>query len=529
MNVEVVANPKTQGLAFKFFVVIALVVLFALFLYAILGPLPNQSKFLKQSGVANTLAVNGTSLLNGDVVIGGNTAMNGIMNVIGPARAQTSLSTPELDLITTENGIDTVQGTIKGLTSGTTQITGSSNVTVTDTSGTNTVVKFTGNTRQTDFYGDVVLNDLNGDTSLILKNQTSSNPSYELYNDPDSSDFTLISKTGTTVKNIIDATSNGNSITLLDASSTNPLVYVNGKKAGVPTLGRVYDTVYNVPPSINPTLGSLNVTGVSLLQGAVTASNALTVNGKLTSKLSESDMQGINFYGPTTPSLKGGRISLETGGDNLYVQGKESVNISAVSNLNFIASFDTRQGSDARSNRDSPAFDLKGYMKYTLPSYITTGISPFTYNSFTYKTTPTALSGTVGDKGWPQISSTTNIQNWNSTQTGANTYLVPNTSVYTGGWICPKRGIWQVTFDSGYNGFDTGLGTTPFSMGIGNIGNGTSKVEPYGLDKVSTFVVIDLGDIILPTLNYSSGLGTNINQATMTFSLIMELNPATST
>ena len=521
MNVEVVANPKNQGLAFKFFVVIALIVLFALFLYAILGPTPNQSKFLKQSGVAGSLAVNGTSLLNGDVVIGGNTAMNGIMNVIGAARAQTSLSTPELDLITTANGVDTIQGKILGKTSGTVQIQGSTDVTITDGSGTNNIVKFTGSNKQTDFYGDVILNDPNGSSALILKNQSNPNSSYEIYNDSTSSDFTLISKNGSTVKNIIDANSSGNIITLFDVSSTNPLLYVNGTKGGVPTLGRVYDSEYNLPPYLNNTFATITVTGLSSLNTVTTTGN-LTVGGVLNTRAQESDVQAINFYQLPSSTSAGGRLASSDGNTSLFLQGSSNVEFSPIGNPNSIAVFNTSEGLDVRSNKENPVFDLKGFMKYTLPSYITTG--GVTYNSFSYTSSSTAT--VIADAtGWPSTAANY-VGGWSSTQTGANYYIVTTGSVASSGWRCPKRGIWQVTFDSNLNPFN-GAGAMVLSLAIGNIYT-TPQTIPYGIDKVNTFAVINQNDIIVVTPQSGSGLLTGI-QPKMTFSLIMELNPATTT
>ena len=52
-TVKFTESPTKQGLAFKFFIIICIVILFGLVLYAIFGPLPSQSKFLKKSSDGN--------------------------------------------------------------------------------------------------------------------------------------------------------------------------------------------------------------------------------------------------------------------------------------------------------------------------------------------------------------------------------------------------------------------------------------------------------------------------------------------
>ena len=178
--------------------------------------------------------------------------------------------------------------------------------------------------------------------------------------------------------------------------------------------------------------------------------------------------------------------------------------------------------------------DLKGFMKYTLPTYGV--ISGSQVNSYTYTTTSdstiaSTTTPTLHINGWPFYpgSGSCNITGWSSSQVGAMALIV-GSGTYQGGWVCPKRGIWQVTFDSGLNGIDD----NNFSFGIGNIGPSSSPFSlpnPYGLNKVSATVVIDQNDIILPSANYCDGGGVHIAAtmpAFMTFSLVMELNTATT-
>ena len=209
-----------------------------------------------------------------------------------------------------------------------------------------------------------------------------------------------------------------------------------------------------------------------------------------------------------------------TGTTNLFVQGNNSVNISKNSNANSIAVFDTSAGANTRSNATVPGLDLKGYMKYTLPSYITSG--GVTYNSFTY-TSSSVATVTADATGWPSAN-TQYVGSWASSQAGANAYIINASAVVNSGWQCPKRGIWQVTFDSNLNPFST---SSPYGMILSlAIGNGT-KIIPYGIDKVNTFAVIDTNDVIIVTPQSGTGSLSGLNPK-MTFSLIMELNTATA-
>jgi hypothetical protein len=517
-------TPSKQGLAFKFFMIISIVILFCLVLYAIFGPLPSQSKFLKKSSDGNNnLTVLGNTALNGNLVVGGNSEMGGFLNIDGNARVGDAFTVNEIDLITSSGGVDIIQGSLLAQTSGRISVNANTDVSIKDTSGTNTVAKFSVESKQSDFYGDVVLNDLDGTTALVLKNQSSSLPSYELLNDSTGNDnFVLQSRNVSTVRKLFEAKSNASEITFSDSTIVNPLVYINGTIG----LGRVYDTKYNTIPSIgtNPTLLGLTVTGTATFSGTA------SVTGILNTRPNESDMQGINFYQNDSTLTKGGRIAV-SGLDELFLQGNDDVKISALSNANYIASFDTSVGTDLRSNATVPGMDLKGYMKYTLPTYGV--ISGSQVNSYTYLTTTNStIAATPNTLGWPQYpgSGSCNITGWSSSQVGAMALIITTAGTYQGGWVCPKRGIWQVTFSSGYNGIDA----TNFSFGIGNIGPSSSPFSlpnPYGLNKVSATVVINQNDIILPNANYCSGGGVHVastNPAFMTFSLIMELNTATT-
>jgi hypothetical protein len=526
--------PSKQGLAFKFFMIISIVILFGLVLYAILGPLPSQSKFLKKSSDGNNnLTVLGDTALNGNLVVGANTQMNGFLNIDGNTRVGDVLTVNEIDLITSLAGIDTLQGSLLAQSSGLVSLNANTSVSIKDLSGTNTVAKFTVESKQSDFYGDVVVNDLDGTSALVLKNQSGSLPSYELFNDSTGNDnFVLQSKNVSTIRKLFEANSNGTEITLSNANIlTNPLVRINGPSG----FGQVYDSQYNPVPSIgsNPTLLGLTVNGIANFTSDSNFTSLVNVTGVLKATNNATSLSTTDFYQNIT---RGGSLTINTI-DDFFVQGKSSVNISALSNVNYIASFDTSLGQNIRSNATVPAMNLKGYMKYTLPTYGI--ISGNQVNSYTYitSTNSTIASTTTPPpiyiNGWPYYPGlgSCNITGWASSQPTAMNLIITTAGTYQGGWVCPKRGIWQVTFDSGLNGIDN----TNFSFGIGNIGPSSSPFSfpnPYGLNKVSTTVVINQNDIILPSANYCSGGGIHIAAtmpAFMIFSLIMELNTATTT
>jgi hypothetical protein len=158
-------------------------------------------------------------------------------------------------------------------------------------------------------------------------------------------------------------------------------------------------------------------------------------------------------------------------------------------------------------------------MKYTLPTYANVG--GVQYNSYSYTCNiPTTLTYT-GSSGWPG-QTTGYLRNWNSTQTGANGLLVDISGVTLAGWKCPKRGIWMVTFDSNCDG----LSNASASFGIGNIT--PINDEPYGLNKVTTIVVISENEVIVAGLNFGDSSALSGKVAFMKFDLIMELNPATT-
>lgn len=510
----IIENPPKQGLAFKFFVIACIIFLFILIIYIMFGPLPSQSKFIKKSGGSNSLNVNGDSVLNGDVVIGGYTLMN------ENARIAQSLAVPEVDLITSASGTDTIQGSISAKLGGTTQIKGNTNVIISDSSGTNTIAKFTGSNKQTDLYGDVVINDMDGSTSLILKNQSPSLPSYELLNNSSGNDDLVIrSKDGTTVKNIIDANSIGDTMTLLDSSSSDPKLYVNGTSG----LGRVYDDEYNIPPSSSGNFPNINVSGTSTLT-TVNVSGNLTVSQVLnTVSAYPSKIATTEIYDWRDTATLAGRISADKDESyNVYIQGKNNIQFATNGSPDQIASFDVSTPFSTRSNFVVPAFDLKGFMKYTLPSYGT--LASVQTNSYSYQnsdSTSLTYSGTIGWPGNGGSGFSSVVRNWTTTEgIGSSSLLVTSGSLSSYAWRCPKRGIWLVEFDSKCDG----ISNNAASYGIGSTTTGVC----YGVNKVSTFVVINLDELIIVALNYASAATSlSSKNATMSFKLVMELNPAT--
>jgi len=514
---DVIEKPPKQGLAFKFFVIICIIILFALIIYVMFGPLPNQSKFLKKSGTSDSLNVNGNSILNGDVVIGGNTIINGFTSIGKDVSIQTKLSVPEIDLITSPGNVDIIQGSVSAKTGGTTEIKGTTNVVISDISGTNTIAKFTGNSKQTDFYGDVVLNDMDGSTSLILKNQSSSLPSYELLNNSSGNDNLLIqSRNGNTVRTLIDANSSGTIMTLLNSIVPGiiPELYIKGPSGN----GRVFDDTYNVPPSSSGNFPNINVSGTSTLNTVNVSGNLKVSQGLDTVSPFSSKIATTEIYDWQDPATVAGRITADDSESYaLYIQGKNTIQFAHLNSPDEIASFDVSTAAASRSNLVEPAFNLKGFMKYTLPTYA--NIGGIQYNSYTYACTiPTTLTYS-GTSGWPGLP-VGYLRNWNSTQSGANSLLVNISAVTNAGWRCPKRGIWLVTFNSDCDG----ISNTSASFGIGNI----TTSDPYGLNKTSSIVVIDLNQVVVASLNSGNSSGLAGKVATMKFDLIMELNPATN-
>lgn len=507
--------PPAQGVAFKFFVVISLLVLFALFLYAILGPLPNQSKFLTKTGTSNGLDVNGNAIITGNTKIGGQVEITGNLELENP------LYGPEFNLITISGGTGTTKGKfaidtnsdIFAQSTGNiiTRPTGS--LIVKDYTGTNTTANFNSTTKQTDFYGNVILNNESGNNALVLKNQSITNPDYRLKNDTTSDNLIIESSIGSTVKNIMNATSNGNNLNVMKDSTT-PFLYVGAGN------GRVYDTVYNLPPSLSPVVTSLTVNGITNLNGNTFSKNLIVASDSyLDSKYNENYLGTVQLFNMSVdPVNPKGRLTISD--NKLYVQGRDQVRISNYLDPTEVATFNTSLGT---KNYADPVFDLKGYMRYTLPAYNAPLVSAYQQNKYVYTSAYNAIV-TATFSGWPGIV-TSYIGGWTSTTSGGDELIIPSPSDYY--WRCPVRGIWTVTFNSRLNPALTGL-----SLGIGNVGNGSSKLEPYGSDKVSTTVVIDKNDQILVAAQVGSG---NIvilpggEPITMTFSLIMELNPAKNT
>ena len=512
--------PPAQGVAFKFFVVIALLVLFALFLYAILGPLPNQSKFLTKTGASNGLDVNGNAIITGNTKIGGQVEITGNLELENP------LYGPEFNLITISGGTGTTKGKFAIDTNSDifAQSTGNiiarptGSLIVKDYTGTNTTANFNPTTKQTDFYGNVILNNESGNNALVLKNQLITNPDYRIKNDTTSDNLIIESSIGSTVKNILNATSDGSKMTLLSNATTNSStgIFISGSSG----LGRVYDTVYNLPPSLNSTLNSLTVNGPTDLNGPTTTKK-ITVDSDsfLDARYNENLLGATQFFNmPVSGNDAKGRIAIFQ--NNMYVQGVNSVKISPYNDSNEKAIFNTNLGT---TNYADPVFDLKGYMRYTLPAYNAPDASVVQRNNYVY-TSRYNVVVTATSEGWPGTDPVTSyIGGWNSTTSGGDELVNSTPQRYY--WKCPKRGIWAVTFNSYLN-----FALTSISLGIGNVGSGLSKREPYGSDKVSTTVVIDKDDYILVAAQ--SGFGNIVaipNPITMTFSLIMELNNAVNT
>ena len=390
-----------------------------------------------------------------------------------------------------------------------------------DYDGTTTTAEFNPNTKRVDFYGNVFLNNESGNDALVLKNQSNTNPDYRIKNDTVSDNLIIESSN----KNILNATSNGNIVNLMKDSIA-PFLYVGTGN------GRVYDTVYNPLPPLqnNPGFNSITTTTTmtvgtnAIVNGTTTLNGPTTMNGDTTiastgmlkaigDALHEPSLGSTSFFknGQTGSEVATGRIA--TLSDNIMLQGENRVTIGHYGEPEELASFDTSQPWNTASNF-SPVFNLRGYMKYTLPAYGTNGgvqTNQYVYN--TNNAIPQSINGNEG--GWPLGSF---LGQWFTTQTGPETYLIPVAGAQYAGWRCPTRGIWQVTFDSRLG---TNLVVTPsITLAIGNL----TKSEPYGIDKVTTTVVIDEDDVILVT--GQSGSVTNFGfNCRMTFSLIMELNP----
>jgi hypothetical protein len=501
--------PPAQGIAFKFFVVISLLVLFGLFLYAILGPLPNQSKFLTKTGTSDSLDVNGNAIITGNTTIGGKVEISGNLELENP------LYGPEFNLITISGTTGTSRGKFKTNTNGeiiidsngdiVTRPTGSLFVKDYSETTNNITVAFNPNTKRTDFYGNVILNNESGNNSLVLKNQNT-NPEYRIKNDTATDNLIIESS-----NNILNATSNGNTVNLMK-DSTAPFLYVGTG------LGRVYDTVYNIPPSLTPVVNSLTVNGLTDLNGTTTTKNLIVDSGSyLESKYMENLFGSTQFFNSNEPLNPMGRITI--GSQNMYVQGENSVKIGHFNTSDELASFDTSQPWNTASNISS-IFNLRGFMKYTLPAYNAPGATGLQQNKYVYITTY-ATNVTATNEGWPGTDPVTSyIGGWSGTN---NALIIPSPQGYY--WKCPIRGIWAVTFNSYLN-----LALSGLSLAIGNVGNGSSKNEPYGIDKVSTTVVIDKDDQILVAAQSGTGnISSLTNPVTMTFSLIMELNDAKDT
>jgi hypothetical protein len=347
-------------------------------------------------------------------------------------------------------------------------------------------------------------------------------------NDSISDNLLIESFVGSTVKNILNATSNGNILNLLKDSDnpSGPFLYV-GKNNG-----RVYDSVYNTIPALqsNPTFNSITTDTTmtvgtnAIVNGTTTLKGTTTMNGNTTiastgmlkaigDSSHEPSLGSTSFFknGQTGSEVATGRIATLT--DNIMLQGQNRVTIGSYGDPEELASFNTAQPWNTASNF-SPVFNLRGYMKYTLPAYgnPTGGLQ---MNQHIYLTNNSISQTINGDpKGWPLGSY---LGQWYSTALTSNAYIITVGSTGYAGWQCPTSGIWEVSFNSS-------LGTgAVVSLGIGNY----TKSQPYGINKVTVTVAINQGDIILTTGEI--GGATAFFQCFMSFSLIMELNPAKNT
>lgn len=524
LNAPISAKGPSDGLMFRILVIIALLVLFGLFLYAIFGPLPNQKNFVTSNsnsgnGVFPQLTVAGTSTFDKGV------EAKSTLNVDGTTTLH------DLNFVTTNGNVDTIQGKIIPTTNNL-DIRSTGRVKMTNNNGSVTSAIFNSN-GATDFIGDA---NMSARMNLI---NTDFSYQYNLFNDSASKDLIVTAKNNASIKNIFNAKVNGDQINLLK-DSTAPLLYVGTGN------GRVYDTVYNLPPTANPnpTFNSLAVItgGATTLGGTLSVANVLTSNGDL--NINTAGGAGLNIKNGTTTltRIANGNISLNdpdafidftnnTAGKNHYISfGGASQRIIAFNNggifaqddFNFtaqnqtgnsgIGKFDTRQigySTGQRNPFSEPFLNLnnEGSLKFSLPLQ---GVNPFSGNQENYYSYIAGTNSLTGGT-WPDGSGDNTILGlWDSTQNNANNLMFTS----TGGklrcfWQCPKKGMWFVEFYPVAN------------LGV-MIGNRTTGA-PFGTGAISTTVYMDVGNQV-SCVYIESGAAVQLIGSILKFTLISELN-----
>ena len=494
--------PKTgnKDMLFKILVIVAIIILFALIFYVMFGPLPNQSNFVTKGGnnanTFNQITVVGTSTLDGDVVMKQDAEVQNDLNVEGEANLR------KANFLTTSGGIDTLQGVIEPTTAGSLDIKGNNFIALKNISGTNTVLSFNTSTQDGAIFGNLNINDPNGTSGLTLVNQTASNFRYKFTNDPSTNDLLIKSSnpSGSIIKTLADFTQDGAQVNFLDSTVATPLVYVNGTGGA----GQVYDTIYNIPPTLTttPTFTTLNVTGATTLDGATTMNDPLTVNddatitGDLTLSTNAAAIDfsasGSGEYGQILFGGDGAsrqRLLGFANGDT-YLQTYTKVGIQNSGGNGGIAIFDTRpnftSGTITSAQRDTftePFVNFSnGYFKFSLPPYGTSLVTGNQTNSYIYNTTTASANSPDPDYGQGAV-----LGGWSSTQTGANGRIItPPAGVSNSTWVCPTKGIWNINFSSN---FQNTVSSSFFLCSL----SGTS-VSLIGLDFVNTFVVLNAGD-----------------------------------
>jgi hypothetical protein len=557
MNTNLKPPGSKDGL-FKIIVITALVILFALIFYVMFGPLPNQSNFVTKGGnnsnTFNQITVVGTSTLDGDVTMKQDVGIENDLNVDGEANLR------KANFLTTTSGIDTLQGIIEPTVTGSLDIKGNNFITFKNISGTNTLLSFNTSTQDGAIYGNLNINDPNGSSGLTLVNQTLSNFRYKFINDPSTNDLLIKStnSSGSIIKTLADFTQDGAQVNLLDSTVAAPKVYVNGTGGA----GQVYDTVYNIPPTLTttPTFTTLTVTGATTLQGATTLEAAVTAEDDITAEgdiIVSTDTKDIVFTARATGynalkfagertvgsdfymhQIMGESSTNALVGGSTYIQAPTKVTITNSNGNGGDASFDVRpnfvSGTKTDNYRDTftePFVNFaNGYMKFTLPPYTTSLVTGNQINSFTYNTT--TASGSTADSDYGQGSI---LGGWSSIQPGANGRIITPTGAGGIGnsfWACPKKGIWSINFSSN---FEFGVSSSFYlcSTTVTNIPAlppyspspfTTSTTKLIGLDFVNTFVVLDTTDRIFVTLAAGNGALRSGSPPRLELNLIMELN-----
>lgn len=521
-----VSSGKSETL-FKVLIIGAVIILFIIVLYMMFGPLPNQKNFVTKggnnSGVLNQLQVNGISSLNGDV------EANQDLTVLGNEKVGGVLTAGTTQFVTTVGGADTLQGKIVPTLIGF-DLQGKTIINIRDnTTNPQTTVEFKTGPKQTTFFGKV---NVNGTAGLSVLNDTLGNIAYNITNNPTTNNLLIKANT----KTILDADQTGDTITLFDSSSNPPTLNINGPSG----LGRVFDTKYNQPPTLNanPSFDTLNVIGNTTLGGATTLNGTLTAKENVTLDSADLIMNTSGNNIRFTDTTSGASNSVQFAGSGQEIQGNANGDIYLKTNTNVyirnsagssgIAKFDTRPIGSGTSDRNAflePFINIdQGYLKISLPRYGTTPVAgpagnpPINsqVNSFTYTSNDLELKTGTG-----VFSTGTYVGLWNTTQGSYAQGLMQTSGTLTKCiWYPPKKGIWSIQFNS----YST-LGTNP-NLVIGNVAI-TSENTPrkaFGVNYVNTFVVLNTTDRIVVTADTGSGYISSSPAPTLTFNLIMELN-----